>query len=37
MRRAGQTVVGTQLGDVIRASCRSDGRVNLAETLDRVR
>lgn len=26
-------VVGTQLGDVIRASCRSDGRVNLAETL----
>jgi len=27
------TVVGTQLGDVIRASCRSDGRVNLAETL----
>ncbi len=27
------TVVGTPLGDVIRASCRSDGRVNLAETL----
>ena len=27
------TVVGTRLGDVIRASCRSDGRVNLAETL----
>jgi single-stranded-DNA-specific exonuclease len=26
-------VVGTQLGDVIRASCRSDGRVNLAQTL----
>jgi single-stranded-DNA-specific exonuclease len=27
------TVVGTPIGDVIRASCRSDGRVNLAETL----
>src|SRR5829696_5231233 len=27
------TVVGTRIGDVIRASCRSDGRVNLAETL----
>ncbi|MEO5964912.1 MAG: single-stranded-DNA-specific exonuclease RecJ [Candidatus Limnocylindrales bacterium] len=26
-------VVGTRLGDVIRASCRGDGRVNLAETL----
>jgi single-stranded-DNA-specific exonuclease len=27
------TVVGTPVGDVIRASCRGDGRVNLAETL----
>src|SRR3954447_6894069 len=27
------TGVGTRLGDVIRASCRSDGRVSLAETL----
>ena len=27
------TVVGTPVGDAIRASCRSDGRVNLAETL----
>jgi single-stranded-DNA-specific exonuclease len=27
------TVVGTRLGEVIRASCRSDGRVNLARTL----
>jgi single-stranded-DNA-specific exonuclease len=27
-------VVGTRIGDVIRASCRSDGRLNLAETLD---
>ncbi len=26
-------VVGTRIGDVIRASCRSDGRLNLAETL----
>jgi single-stranded-DNA-specific exonuclease len=26
-------VVGTQIGDVIRASCRSDGRVDLAEAL----
>ena len=26
-------VVGTRLGDVIRASCRSDGRVSLAEIL----
>jgi single-stranded-DNA-specific exonuclease len=26
-------VIGTRLGDVIRASCRSDGRVHLAETL----
>lgn len=27
------TVVGTPIGDVIRASCRGDGRVHLAETL----
>jgi len=26
-------IVGTRIGDVIRASCRSDGRLNLAETL----
>jgi single-stranded-DNA-specific exonuclease len=26
-------VIGTPIGDVIRASCRSDGRVNLAEAL----
>ncbi len=26
-------VVGTRIGDVIRASCRSDGRLNLAATL----
>ena len=27
-------IVGTRIGDVIRASCRSDGRVNLAEALE---
>jgi single-stranded-DNA-specific exonuclease len=28
------TIVGTELGDVIRASCRSDGRLDLASALD---
>jgi single-stranded-DNA-specific exonuclease len=27
-------IVGTEIGDVIRASCRGDGRVNLAHALD---
>ncbi len=27
-------VVGTRIGDVVRASCRGDGRVNLAHALD---
>jgi single-stranded-DNA-specific exonuclease len=27
-------IVGTQIGDVVRASCRGDGRVNLAHALD---
>ena len=27
-------IVGTVLGDVVRASCRGDGRINLAHTLD---
>ncbi len=29
-------IVGTVLGDVVRASCRGDGRVNLAHALDAV-
>ncbi len=30
-------VIGTRIGDVIRASCRGDGRLDLADALDRLR
>jgi single-stranded-DNA-specific exonuclease len=35
--RARPAIVGTNLGEVVRASCRSDGTVNLAELLESCR